>query len=293
MSTALGVLRLSASLVASLAVLAFGASTVAAQEAAVCTKWSDRLTSQSGDYHLGNGNASVIGPESNDRIFGEGGKDLVNGGRGNDVVKGGPGNDILCGGRGDDVIHGGPGNDRIFGEEENDRIFPGPGDDKALGSADDDKLYGFGGKPGSIVDDGIDVLDGGFNDDVIIAGGADTLLGFTHDDILRTKTPDVAPRRMDGGGNNDRIFGSDADDDLRGGDNGADKLYGAGGRDRLKGGSGVDVCNGGADRDRAVGCEKKRSIPRLLPRFQFLARGQSRPSAARAAPRPVRTAPSM
>ena len=106
-------------------------------------------------------------------LDGRGGNDLLNGGRDNDVVKGGPGNDILCGGRSSDKLIGGPGNDIIYGEEENDTIYPGPGDDKVLGSAGDDKIYGWGEAGGEIIDDGIDILDGGFNDDIIEAGGAD------------------------------------------------------------------------------------------------------------------------
>ena len=92
------------------------------------------------------------------------------------MVKGGPGDDILCGGRGTDKLLGGDGNDTIFGEEENDTIVPGPGDDRVLGSAGDDRIYGWGRQGGEIVDDGIDILDGGFNDDILEAGGADTLL---------------------------------------------------------------------------------------------------------------------
>jgi Ca2+-binding RTX toxin-like protein len=106
-------------LAAALALLVLGASSASAQEAPICTKWKDHL--KPGDnFHLGDGNASVIGPESSDHIFGEGGKDLINGGRGNDVIEGGPGNDILCGGRGNDTIIGGDGNDHIFGGRRQD-----------------------------------------------------------------------------------------------------------------------------------------------------------------------------
>ena len=59
------------------------------------------------------------------------------------------------------MIYGGPGDDKIYGEEENDTIIPGPGDDYVLGSAGDDRIRGWGKSGGEIVDDGIDVLDGG------------------------------------------------------------------------------------------------------------------------------------
>ena len=135
----------------------------------------------------------------------------------------------------------------------------------------------------------IDVLDGGFNDDLIEAGGDDTLLGFTHNDVLRTKTPEVAPRLMDGGGNDDQLFGSLAADNMHGGENGRDKLFGDVGDDRLfgegnddelygqlgddhlsggdgfdllDGGPGTDTCDGGELDDRARDCEQEESVPR-------------------------------
>ena len=278
-----------------LAALALAAP-ASAQEAGICTKWNDHLKPQNGPYNLGNDKDSVIGTDDKDRIFAEGGNDLINGGRGSDHVDGGEGDDTLCGGRGNDVIDGGPGHDVIFGEEENDTIDPGPDNDRVLGSEGDDKIIGYGGKPGSIVDDGIDLLDGGFNNDIIIAGGADTLLGFTHNDKLSTKTPDVAPKLMDGGGNDDKITGSNKNDKIRGGENGIDVLKGkdgnddiAGegnnddlfgedgddhldggdGKDNLNGGPGDDVCIGGPLVDRASQCEEERSIPRVVPRFGF------------------------
>jgi Ca2+-binding RTX toxin-like protein len=156
-----------------------------------------------------------------------------------------------------------------------------------LGSAGDDKIYGYAEKGGKIIDDGIDLLDGGFNDDIIIAGGADLLYGFTHNDTLSTKTPDIAPEVMDGGGNDDTLLGSEADDTMTGGDNGQDKLFGAGGNDDLNGtgnddelfgqigddnlkggdgfdsldgGPGTDTCDGGDLEDNAVDCEKEIDI---------------------------------
>jgi hypothetical protein len=54
-----------------------------------------------------------------------------------------------------------------------------------------------------------------------------------------------------GGGGNDRVYG----------EAGNDLLYGEAGKDRLSGGTGKkDVCVGGSGRDRAVRCEKARSL---------------------------------
>ena len=126
---------------------------------------------------------------------------------------------------------------------------------------------------------------------MIEAGGADSLFGFTHDDVLLTRTPQVAPAIMDGGGNDDTIYGSEAADNIRGGErlSGRDTVYGAGGNDRilgdgnddklygqlgddqlfggdgfdfLAGGPGSDTCDGGELNDKARECERRASIER-------------------------------
>jgi len=197
------------------------------------------------------------------------------------------------------VIYGGPGDDRIYGEEENDTIIPGPGDDYVLGSAGDDRLRGWGKSGGAVVDDGVDVLDGGYNDDRIEAGGADTLLGYTHDDVLLTRTPLVAPALIDGGGNDDILYGSEAADVMRGGErlSGDDKLFGNGGDDLMRGdgnddqlfgqdgndtllgddgfdfldgGDGVDSCDGGDLTDTADSSCDRSDAENAGPISQFL-----------------------
>lgn len=289
-----------AAMAAFVCALAIPVASASAQEAPVCLKGDEKLDDGPNRWNGTNGRDSVTGLRGKDRMDGRGGNDLVNGGRDNDVVEGGDGDDILCGGRGYDVLRGGPGDDIIYGEEENDKIIPGPGDDKVLGSAGDDRILGWGKSGGEYTDDGTDLLDGGYNDDIIEAGGADTLLGFTHNDTLSTRTPDVAPVVMDGGGNNDQIFGSEVADNITGGErlSGDDKLFGAGGDDKmtgegnddelygqlgndtlngedgfdfLDGGPGEDVCDGGDLRDKGNECEDEISIevhgssPRLFP----------------------------
>jgi Ca2+-binding RTX toxin-like protein len=277
---------LTAGTLAALALL-IAAAPAAAQEAPICLQAAEKLSDKKDNWTGKNGKDSVTGLRGNDKLDGRRGNDFINGSRDSDVIKGGPGNDLLCGGRGHDVIYGGPGNDRIYGEEENDTIIPGPGDDYALGSADDDRIEGWG--KGGDRTDGIDILDGGFNDDQIEAGGADTLLGYTHDDVLSTKTPSIAPALMDGGGNDDVLYGSEAADKMRGGErlSGDDKLFGNGGNDQmrgdgnddelsgqggddslsgddgfdaLKGGDGDDTCDGGDLEDRANDCERTIAI---------------------------------
>ena len=270
-----------------------------AQEAPICLRAADKLSDHWDNWHGSNGKDSVTGIRGNDHLDGRDGDDFINGSRGADVVRGGPGNDLLCGGRGHDLIFGGPGRDRIYGEGENDTLIPGPDGDYALGSAGDDTIRGWGKGGGGIVDAGIDVLDGGYNDDKVEAGGADTLLGYTHDDVLSTRTPDIAPALMDGGGNNDILYGSEVADKMRGGErlSGDDKLFGNGGDDQMRGdgrddelygqggndalsgddgfdflsgGRGDDSCDGGDLKDTANQCESKTAIevrgssPRIL-----------------------------
>ena len=219
-----GDVRLFACCVAGAALLALP-SAASAQEAPICLESGNQgeKLSDGVDHWTGtNKGDKVTGLRGKDVLKGRDGNDLLNGGRDNDKVYGEDGNDIICGGRSADKLFGGDGDDIIYGEEENDTIYPGPGDDKVLGSAGDDKIFGYAKKNGQIIDDGIDLLDGGFNDDIIVAGGADLLYGFTHNDTLSTMTPDIAPEVMDGGGNDDTLLWSEADDKMSGGDNGQD-----------------------------------------------------------------------
>ncbi len=276
-----------------LAAGALVASPAGAQEAPICVKVQKKLDDDRNNWIGANHGDSVSGLRGKDHLYGRHGADLLNGGRDNDVVEGGQGDDVLCGGRSADKLYGGPGDDIIYGEEENDTVFPGAGDDKVLGSAGDDRILGWGMEDGAYTEDGIDILNGGHHDDVLQAGGADLLYGHNHSDLLFTRTPEIAPRVMDGEGNNDTIIGSDLADTLIGGEGrdrvfgslgddlilGAgndDRLFGEGGDDRLNagkgfdfldGGSGGDVCDGGAhdlpDDKFDPSCERVENRPRL------------------------------
>jgi Ca2+-binding RTX toxin-like protein len=134
-------------------------------------------------------------------------------------------------------------------------------------------------------------MDGSFEDDQLQAGGSDTLIGGAAEDLLRTRTPTEAPKRMDGGfqndvligsddddrmfgdigddvfegnGGNDEIHGEDSNDRINGGD-GNDTLFGEDGEDDINGGAGADVCDGGGGNgDKATACETEKDFPRYV-----------------------------
>lgn len=242
-------------------------------DAAICKKRNSQGTGKSEVTHLPNNKKNKYnGGDGNDKIYGGKKDDIINGGRGNDIVFGGGGNDVVCGGIGNDKVYGDEGNDRVFGEEDNDFLDGGEGDDSLNGQAGIDKLIGYGKSGGEFTENGIDLLDGSFEADTLIAGGGDTLIGGAENDNLSTKTPDIGVKKMDGGIGNDTIFGSEANDDLLFGDIGDDTIRGLGGDDNLdgggadddlSGGSGTDVCDGGDGNDKADdSCERKLNVPK-------------------------------
>jgi Ca2+-binding RTX toxin-like protein len=84
-------------------------------------------------------------------------------------------------------------------------------------------------------------LDGGADNDNLFGGdGADTLKGGVGNDILFGSD---GQDTLDGGADNDSLFGGD----------GADTLKGGVGNDILLGGEGRDTLDGGADNDRLIG----------------------------------------
>ena len=127
--------------------------------------------------------------------------------------------------------------------------------------------------------DGIDYLEGSYERDVLVAGGFDQLYGGADDDQLSSRTPSEGVELMDGGLNNDTIFGSEADDKLIFGDVGDDtiragggndtvdgggnddQIFGDAGNDMLFGGLAADFLSGGADNDVCDGDERVRTPP--------------------------------
>jgi Ca2+-binding RTX toxin-like protein len=189
---------------------------------------------------------TVIGNESDNRLFGLAGDDYLSGGDGNDVLHGDDGNDTLYGEAGDDNLHGGAGNDFLSG---------GSGKDMLVGDAGDDHLE---------VEESLLVIgDGGF-------GGGDPHFGeFSGGAMaleepggvgppvgeLNAVTPDggtLNGATLDGGEGNDVLIGAERDDTLIGGA-GSDGLTANAGNDLLDGGDGVDTLSGGAGDDSLTG----------------------------------------
>ena len=110
------------------------------------------------------GDDTLSGAASDDRLEGRGGNDLIDGRAGDDELEGDEGNDTLIGGAGDDSLRGDEGNDSLQGGDGRDNLRGGEGNDLLDASGGDASTQGFG--------------------DFIRAGlGQDTILGpvsYTH-----------------------------------------------------------------------------------------------------------------
>lgn len=232
----------------------------------------------------GDNNDTITGGNGDDKIWGDNHNDTIYGGIGNDFIYGGANVDYIYGNDGDDVISGETGNDWIWGHQGVDTIFGGEdSDDRIWGGTEDDWLYGNGGNDflyGEIGMDHLygndgndrleggeqaDYMDGGRNNDTLIGGNdADTLFGGDHNDRLEGDgVGSTLPGNdiLDGGNNDDRIYGDDGNDILKGGSgidrlyggNQNDFLYGQDGGDFLYGENGNDYLNGGLGLDRMEG----------------------------------------
>ncbi|KWR80964.1 hypothetical protein RN02_11370 [Pseudomonas sp. PI1] len=105
----------------------------------------------------GEGNDTLIGYASDDRLSGGGGNDQLDAGAGNDWLDGGVGNDRLFGGAGNDTLSGGVGDDSLYGGVGNDMLIGGAGNDWLDGGVGNDTLIGGVGN---------DYLNGGEGSDV-------------------------------------------------------------------------------------------------------------------------------
>jgi Ca2+-binding RTX toxin-like protein len=74
------------------------------------------------------------GSHFNDRLIGDGDRNILYGSKGRDEVRGGDGCDYVDGGTGPDVIHGGDDNDMVYDDVDPNRLFGGEGNDYLIGS---------------------------------------------------------------------------------------------------------------------------------------------------------------
>ena len=81
--------------------------------------------------------ATRVGTDKRDTIYGTAGDDVIVGLGGNDVIFGKGGKDVICGGPGNDVLYGNSGNDVLIGEGNLDTLDGGDGVDMCDASLDD------------------------------------------------------------------------------------------------------------------------------------------------------------
>ncbi len=179
---------------------------------------------------------------------------LYNGGSGIDTVKNTGNIGQVSLGDGDDVYTGGNNTDTVFDGNGLDKIALGGGDDLYIAVT-------------GLIQDGVDVLDGGLNGtrgDTYDASGLGILMGINLDTVDHTEFSAFVAKGVatgasfndsikgfenaKGGSNADAIFGNAVANVLEG-NNGSDLLNGYAGNDTLRGGAGSDLLQGGAGKD--------------------------------------------
>ena len=128
--------------------------------------WSDSISASDGTSH------TINGYGGNDTLTGGAMADVIYGGEGHDIINGGDGNDVIYGYRhaeaesqyisDNDFINGGAGNDTIYGEYGYDTINGGAGEDEIHGAT----YITMSGTNYKYA-----VVNGGADNDTIIAGG--------------------------------------------------------------------------------------------------------------------------
>ena len=192
--------------------------------------------------------------EGDDQLYGGTEDDFLSGGEGNDYIEGNEHNDVLSGGAGQDILNGGDGNDDLWGDGtwEASNINWTNTRTGALTTLTVayDQVTGSGLSTGV---NGADILFGGAGDDLLRGGeGDDLLFGEADSDVLQ------------GGHGNDYLDGGTEADLLVGdyksgvgfsdaANEGDDILNGGAGNDILEGGFGDDTLYGGADSDYLYG----------------------------------------
>ena len=122
----------------------------------------------------GNAIEMTLGTDSTDLIFGTDGDNVVFGAGGDDIIVGGGGNDTILGGSGEDAILGGSGDDLLLGDFDEDVLR----DEFEMSEDQIQELLAGQFSDGSNNDlviggEGIDEVDGGDGNNVVVSGGTD------------------------------------------------------------------------------------------------------------------------
>lgn len=145
---------------------------------------SDRLLGFAGNDTIFGGTGITDTQDTADTLLGDGGNDTIYGNAGNDVILGDSslnatsgGNDKLYGGLGADTLYGGGGNDTLFGHSGNDLLVGGNGTDALTGGAGRD-IFVF------LADTGYNLVrDFTSGEDVLSINGGGTINSFADLDI--------------------------------------------------------------------------------------------------------------
>ncbi|MFA5952838.1 MAG: S8 family serine peptidase, partial [Hyphomicrobium sp.] len=164
---------------------------------------------------------------------------------GGDTLVGTAGDDWLIGLGGADTFQGGAGADLLVIDAEDvpSDIDGGSAIDTVLVA--DDRGVAL-----NLAQVNVEVVYGGYGDDVFIGGGADNYFidGAAGNDLILGGGADDVLSGQDG---NDVVMGGDGDDLIRGGRD-TDQLIGGGGGDVIDGGLGDDSIDGGAGNDVVI-----------------------------------------
>lgn len=124
--------------------------------------WKLQVTKNNISVNCFNKQPTIFGTDGNDAsVLGNDGINVIYGSLGEDTIRGDMAGDFLCGGAGNDKIYGEDGDDKLWGFDGNDEIRGGPGSDDIRGGAGNDVLYGDAGE-----------------DRLNCGSGTDTIVGF-------------------------------------------------------------------------------------------------------------------
>ena len=228
------------------------------------TDKADEVHALGGNDHIHtfDGDDYIYGDDGDDWLYGWGGNDTIYGGEGDDLIRGGADDDKLIGQGGDDEIYGEDGNDHLYGGDDHDLLDGGEGNDELIGGDDTDLIFGGNGddwiygdfKGTETTRDARDFIYGGAGNDHIFGGGGNDIIngdGYISKGV-ELPIDQAGNDVIEGGSGNDIINGGYGNDRLDGGRD-DDYLFGEGGDDVLHGGQGNDYLDGGIDDDDLYG----------------------------------------